>query len=850
MFSAVIKPSSIPPVSRECRTRPGVANMDFHRIELCEKFDVEELDSVDSRYGTCAQLPGSVELLEGTTDCVFLLDQAWRFTYLNQRARLELTGGEDLKGKILWHAFPDAIGTPFETNYRRAMKERKSVSFETFFPPLASWYEVHTHPLLAGGIGVWFRNVTERRQRAAQLSNIFSQALVGIMLCDADGHALMTNARFSEILGRTTDELTGLTMADYTHPDDVGWNLRLLQRHRQAGTPFHIEKRYVQPDGSPVWCRVYVSFVSGPSGEIDSTVVLAEEITERKTAELAQKKGELLYRSVLEASTDCIKILDLEGRLELMNTPGTCSMELDDFEQIRGAEWTSLWPEDSRELVRNAVADAREGKSARFSAFCPTAAGTPKWWDVVVSPMPDEQGQVTRILSISRDITVQRASAARLKWTSEHDALTELPNRRAFEAHLQAATIRGMQRDRKVGLLLVDLDHFKHVNDTLGHPAGDHLLTVFARRLKESVREGDFVARLGGDEFAIVFESRGPDVDLLSAGQSILDRLQDPVRFEGRVISASASMGGALFPTDASNANELFKNADIALYALKANGRGGTRMFHQHMREHAQLVSSQLSLARNVISAKSVEPHYQQKIDLRTGQIVGFEALLRWRHSRRGIQQPDTVAEAFKDYDLASKIGELMQQRVFADMRRWLDEGLPIGFVAINAAPAEFLRDDFAERFLARVDKMQIPPQLVEVEVTEHVFLERGSDYVGRALKLLSDRGVRIALDDFGTGYSSLSHLRDFPVDVVKIDRSFVERMGTDSEVRAIVSAVIDLAGSLKLEVVAEGVETEDQRDRLLSDGCQLAQGFLFGRAVEADEIPFLLADKRRLPCA
>jgi diguanylate cyclase (GGDEF)-like protein len=388
------------------------------------------------------------------------------------------------------------------------------------------------------------------------------------------------------------------------------------------------------------------------------------------------------------------------------------------------------------------------------------------------------------------------------------------------------------------------------VNDTLGHPAGDHLLRVFAQRLNESVREGDFVARLGGDEFAIVFESKGPDVDLLSAGRSILDRLQDPIPFDGRVISASASMGGALFPTDASNANELFKNADIALYALKASGRGGTRMFHQHMREQAQLVSSQLSLARTAISAKSVEPHYQQKIDLLTGQIVGFEALLRWRHPRRGIQQPDTVAEAFKDYELASKIGELMQQRVFADMRRWLDRGLPIGFVAINAAPVEFLRDDFAERFLAQMDQMQIPPQLVEVEVTEHVFLERGSDYVGRALKLLSDRGVRIALDDFGTGYSSLSHLRDFPVDVVKIDRSFVERMETDREVRAIVCAVIDLAGSLKLEVVAEGVETEIQRDLLARDGCQLAQGYLFGRAVEADEIPFLLSDTRRLPCA
>jgi len=259
------------------------------------------------------------------------------------------------------------------------------------------------------------------------------------------------------------------------------------------------------------------------------------------------------------------------------------------------------------------------------------------------------------------------------------------------------------------------------------------------------------------------------------------------------------------------------------------------------MRQEAQLVSSQLSLARNAITRESVEPHYQQKVDLVSGNIVGFEALLRWRHITRGLQNPDTVAEAFKDYELASKIGELMQNRVFGDMRNWLDKGLPIGFVAINAAPVEFLRDDFAERLIARMDEHRIPPHLVEIEVTEHVFLERGSDFVGRALKTLSHTGVRIALDDFGTGYSSLSHLRDYPVDVVKIDRSFIDKITTDAEVRAIVSAVIDLARSLNLEVVAEGVETEAQKWLLIQHRCGVGQGYLFGRAIEADEVPYLL---------
>jgi len=263
-------------------------------------------------------------------------------------------------------------------------------------------------------------------------------------------------------------------------------------------------------------------------------------------------------------------------------------------------------------------------------------------------------------------------------------------------------------------------------------------------------------------------------------------------------------------------------------------------MFHQHMRQEAQLVSSQLNLARNALNRRSVEPHYQQKINLITGRIAGFEALLRWHHATRGIQNPETVAEAFKDYELASKIGELMQRRVFSDVRGWLDRGVPIGFVAINAAPVEFLRNDFAARLLARMREQDIPPHLVEIEITEHVFFERGSDLVGRALTQLSEAGVRIALDDFGTGYSSLSHLRDYPVDVLKIDRSFIAKVTTDPEVRAIVCAVIDLAKSLNIEIVAEGVETEDQKKFLIKHGCELGQGYLFGRAIEADKVASL----------
>jgi EAL domain-containing protein (putative c-di-GMP-specific phosphodiesterase class I) len=274
---------------------------------------------------------------------------------------------------------------------------------------------------------------------------------------------------------------------------------------------------------------------------------------------------------------------------------------------------------------------------------------------------------------------------------------------------------------------------------------------------------------------------------------------------------------------------------------LKGSGRGGTRMFHNYMREEAQKVASQLNLARIAISEQTVIPYYQQKVDLKSGKIGGFEALLRWNHPTRGIQHPDSIAEAFKDYELASKIGELMQKKVFHDMRAWRAAGIDFGRVSINASPAEFLRDDYAQKLLARAAEYQVPGDFIEVEVTEHVFLDRGAEYVSRALGILSEAGVRLSLDDFGTGYSSLSHLRDFPVNVVKIDRSFIFKLVDDPEIASIVTAVIDLAASLKLEVVAEGIETPEQEAMLREKGCGLGQGYFFGRAVAGDEVPILM---------
>ena len=786
-------------------------------------------------------------VLESTSDCIYSLNHSWQFTYLNRKAEAELLPSSALLGRHILEVSPQLELTAFWQTYQQVMKRREPQRIEAFMPGLDHWYEVNVAPT-HDGITVFFRNIDARKQaekeadeRACQLKKTLDHIPQMVWTATPDGFHDYYSRLWYQFTGVAEGSTQGDGWSTMFHPDDTSRAWWAWTHSLKTGEPYEIEYRLRHHSGAFRWVLGRASPEKNNVGEIIRWYGTCTDIHDRVQAEGALHENRSLKQSVLDASADCIKIIMPDGTLEFMNDPGLRAMELDSLDLVRGKNWTSFWPSGDQAAVKEAIYGAQSGQARRLTGLIPTATGKAKWWDVVITPIRDEQGEVTRLLSISRDVTDHRETARQLKWTSEHDALTDLPNRRSFESHLQGAVIRAMQSGGQVALLLVDLDHFKHVNDTLGHPAGDHLLEALAKRLSSLIRATDFVARVGGDEFAIILEEDGNALDPIKAGEAIVERLRRPVIFEGRTLSAGASIGGAIFPRDAESAHDLFKSADTALYALKEEGRGGTRMFQNQMRQDAQIKSSQLNLARTAITEKSVVPHYQQKIDLKLGRVAGFEALLRWRHGTRGLQPPDTIAEAFNDYLLASKIGELMQRKVFADLERWLAQGLDVGFVAINAAPVEFLRDDFAERFLARLREFAIPPALIEVEVTEHVFLGRSSDHVTRALKELNAAGVRIALDDFGTGHSSLTHLRDFPVDVVKIDRSFVEQMPSDADVRAIVSAVIKLAHSLRIDVVAEGIETELQRQMLVLEGCRLGQGFYFGRAIPAIDVPSLL---------
>lgn len=785
-------------------------------------------------------------ILEAIPDGIMTVDANWVYTYANGNALRELGREEGLVGKNSLEVFSSITQAPAWPAVESAAKERTPAHTEYFNPDLQKWYELFVVPD-GDGITTFFRNITDRKELEATLVN-----QVNDLRTTLDSIPFMAWSALSDgvpdYFNQNWFEFTGLSAdgAKYDpeefntslfHPDDLHNVIRHWQRSVETGEDYEVEYRLRHRSGEYRWLLGRARALRDGDGKILRWYGTCTDIHERVLTEHRLRESLTVQANILDATTDCIKIMDVEGRLIEMNNPGLRAMAIADRGMVIGKPWPEFWPEKGKLAARNAVQKARKGKVARFTGFCPTTTGEPKWWDVVVTPMRDADGAINHLLCVSRDITGQRATAERLRIASEQDALTGLPNRRAFEKTLKRVTAAALRSGASVGLMLIDLDHFKHVNDTLGHLAGDHLLRVLANRLKACVTDTCFVARLGGDEFAVVIEGIREEKELLAAAGLVLSRMEAPVTFAGKLINGGLSIGCALFPRDAADGRGLFKHADTALYDLKAAGRGGIQMFSSQMTEAAERTASQLNLARRVIHEDAVEPYYQPKVRLATGEVVGLEALLRWWSPKKGIQPPSSVAEAFNDYELAAKIGTLMQRRVFGDMVEWLSAGLEPPVVSINAAPAEFLRDDFGERLLERLMEHGVPPALVEVEITEHVFQERRFEYVIRALQLLKRSGVRIALDDFGTGHSSLSHLRDFPVDVLKLDRSFISRMLDEPAMLAIVRAMAELGPSLAIDIVAEGVESLEQLRVLRDAGCGFGQGYLFGKAMDANEV-------------
>jgi diguanylate cyclase (GGDEF)-like protein/PAS domain S-box-containing protein len=460
--------------------------------------------------------------------------------------------------------------------------------------------------------------------------------------------------------------------------------------------------------------------------------------------------------------------------------------------------------------------------------------------DVIISSrMADVEGS-PHIISSAVDITDRKLVELHLAQLAMSDALTGLANRSHFMTAADRAAKQAAETGGKVAVLLLDVDDFKQVNDSAGHDAGDALLRAVAVRLQASVRPGDVVARLGGDEFAVMLTGLHSEADLQAILDRVLARLREPLSYAGRGLVCKASIGASLFPEHAEQIQDLMKCADIALYEAKTRGRGRACVFEPTMLIAWEQEAGMIFSAREAIASQEIVPFYQPKVDLASGRIIGFEALLRWVRPDGEIVMPAAISAAFEYPDLAQQISARMIGCVLQDIREWLDQGLDIGHVAINLSGADLRSESFPDQLLSSLAAHNVPCQHIELEVTESVFLGRGAESVERTLRSLSLAGIHIALDDFGTGYASLSHLKQFPIDVIKIDQRFVRDLQDDPDDAAIVRAVLNLSYSLGIKTVAEGIETAAQAEYLKAGGCHFGQGFLFSPAVPASEVAAL----------
>jgi diguanylate cyclase (GGDEF)-like protein/PAS domain S-box-containing protein len=665
---------------------------------------------------------------------------------------------------------------------------------------------------------------------------------------DADG-ITSSSSRFFEQIGIPPREgpIKFSDWLEHVHPDDRERLLRkVLPSKRQEDTIEH-EFRVVRADTGEVrWLVTRTTVECTDPCEPVRYIGAHLDITGRKSAEEALRESEERFRLAAEAAG--LGVWDYDLALDRREWSGRLRQIFgiaDDVEPSLDVAQACVHPVDRARFLRT-LANARENDLPRFEfAFRIRRAndGAERWVTMSGWRTYKTDSKLRRIIMTARDITDEKTAEERIRWSASHDPLTRLANRSLLHEKLDQAIHSARPTEASsVGLLVLDLDHFKEINDTLGHDAGDMLLKMFAQRLRTVVRPHDTIARFGGDEFAIVMPDIDSERSITALARSVQERLREPFIHEGRLLDCRVSMGASVFPSHGRTSKELLKNADIALYASKAGGRDTVSLFEEHMRNTVQRRSSMVQLARNALRDDRIMPYYQPKISLATGSVAGFEALLRWRTPRGQIGTPASIAAAFDDADVAAQISDRMIDRVIADIRIWLDRGVNFQSVAVNASAAEFRRDNFAERVIERLQRADIPAQCFELEVTETVFLGRGAEYVHRALDLLSRHGIQIALDDFGTGYASLRHLKQFPVNLIKIDRSFVRDLTADAGDDAIVNAVINLGRSLGIKVVAEGVETENQKERLLELKCDLGQGFLFSRAVAARRLPGLLA--------
>lgn len=809
----------------------------------------EMLQSTEELQAMSRKLLGT---LEAMTDAFYTLDRQWRFTYLNEAAeRLLRRSRHALLGQVLWDAFPDLVGTPFGARYEFAMERRQPVAFEEYYAPLQAWKDVRIFPT-EEGLATYTTEITERkrlqqveREDAERFMMVAKVTSDIIWDWDVPNDHLWWNEGMQTVFGYSADVFN----------DGIGdWACRIApeERERVVGglyaamhggrETWREEYRFLRADGSYATVRDQGVFMRNAEGTTLHVIGAMVDITAAKQAEAERLEADVrnrLQASLLDKAHDSISVSDIDLRITYWN---------------QGAERLFGWT--AAEVIGKTKGELLMLGEEDLERAYHQVLHTGEWRGEIAKRRKDgrvvpveshltlvrgDDGQPQSVLEIETDITQRKHDEHAILSLAFFDPLTRLPNRRLLLDRLRHA-IAAARRDGHGGaLLFIDLDNFKTLNDTLGHDKGDQLLQQVARRLEARAPRGsDTVARHGGDEFVIVLEDLSADQEEAAAqaelvAEKLLAAFDEPFQLDGHQHHSSPSIGVALFDKDMKDIDELLKRADLAMYQAKAAGRNTIRFFDLHMQT---VITARVALEADL--RRSLQTHgftvnYQRQTDS-GGHTMGAEALLRWQRPGSEQVSPSVFIPLAEETGLILQLGAWVLEAACRQLVSWNSRPETAHLtMAVNVSARQFRQPAFVDQVLQVIERTGANPRRIKLELTESLLVANIENTI-ETMHALKEKGIGFALDDFGTGYSSLTYLKRLPLDQLKIDQSFVRDVLTDPNDAAIARTILGLGQTLGLEVIAEGVETADQRNFLAMHGCRAFQGYLFGPPVTAEQ--------------
>lgn len=693
-----------------------------------------------------------------------------------------------------------------------------------------------------------------RAEGEQRYKSTFDLAPVGILQIELNGRITLFNACFSALTGVSTDPLVGRQISTLVDPADRDTLMRaialLTAGHSRATAPFDLRLR--RSDEAVIWTVVTLSLVVDQVGAARHLIAIVEDISSRKQMENTLRDSEIFIKSTIDALSEHICVIDQNGHMIAANrawkefvAANSVGSHLDWINRnyFNVGDDAGADPNTDAAIFSVGMREVLAGERDEFVMEYRCDGATEFRWFIAKVTRFRTSGPVRAVIS-HENITAAKLAQNHLSFLAHYDILTGLPNRGLFYERLDNTLLQATRSNWTLGVMFVDLDHFKLVNDTMGHAAGDQLLLMAGQRLVSCLRSNDTVGRLGGDEFGVFLPDLGSEKDASLLANKIMTALAAPFHIQGVEAFVTCSIGIAIFPNDGAGVDILISSADTAMYRAKQLGRNGFQYFTEQMNnlmlEHARLETG----LRRAHERGELFLEYQPQRAIGSGCIVGVEALMRWRHPELGMIAPADFIPIAEETGVIVKIGEWALRAACAQNKLWQEAGLPPVVIAVNLSARQFKHSDLSDMVEQVLRDTRLDGKYLELELTEGIVMEH-ADILIDTMHRLKAFGVRLSLDDFGTGYSNLAYLKRFPLDLIKIDKSFVAGIVDDDDDRSIAAAVITLGHSLKLKVMAEGVETSRQLAVLQSLGCDMAQGYLFSEPISASELTTLLEADR-----